>query len=136
MDERIIKVERPGGGDLARGYGQRVVLVQNLAPGAAARMGLSYEALREGFSRLVVCDSSGYGADGPYRDKEAYDLLGPLLLRGGVGEGSHIDVSMRETMDEWMGYPIYYAFDGTPPLRTLGPRTPASSQVILTVTTS
>jgi len=51
------------------------VLVQNLAPGAAARLGLSYEALHERYLRLVVCDISGYGADGPYRDKKAYDLL-------------------------------------------------------------
>jgi len=51
------------------------VLVQNLAPGAAARLGLSWEALSERFPRLIVCDISGYGADGPYRDKKAYDLL-------------------------------------------------------------
>ncbi len=51
------------------------VLVQNLAPGAAARMGMSWEALREAHPKLVVCDISGYGSDGPYRDKKAYDLL-------------------------------------------------------------
>jgi formyl-CoA transferase len=51
------------------------VLVQNLAPGAAARMGLGYEALSARNPRLVVCDISGYGNDGPYRDKKAYDLL-------------------------------------------------------------
>ena len=55
------------------------VLVQNLAPGAAARLGLSYEALRDKHPRLIVCDISGYGDDplnkGPYRDKKAYDLL-------------------------------------------------------------
>src|SRR5512140_1427833 len=51
------------------------VLVQNLAPGAAARMGLGHEALRTAHPRLVVCDISGYGEDGPYRDKKAYDLL-------------------------------------------------------------
>jgi itaconate CoA-transferase len=51
------------------------VLVQNLAPGAAERLGLSYEALKEAHPRLIVCDISGYGADGPYRDKKAYDLL-------------------------------------------------------------
>jgi itaconate CoA-transferase len=51
------------------------VLVQNLMPGAAARLGLSYEALRAAHPRLIVCDISGYGADGPYRDKKAYDLL-------------------------------------------------------------
>ncbi|QNN57313.1 CoA transferase [Diaphorobacter ruginosibacter] len=113
LGARVIKVERPGAGDFARGYDQRVlgqsshftwinrskeslaldlkqplalqalmqllgeadVLVQNLAPGAAARMGLSFEALRVQFPRLIVCDISGYGADGPYRDKKAYDLL-------------------------------------------------------------
>lgn len=51
------------------------VLVQNLAPGAAARLGLSYEALKEKYPSLIVCDISGYGSDGPYRDKKAYDLL-------------------------------------------------------------
>ncbi len=51
------------------------VLIQNLAPGATARMGLSYDALKEKFPRLIVCDISGYGADGPQRDKKAYDLL-------------------------------------------------------------
>ncbi len=191
LGARVIKVERPGSGDFARGYDTRVrgqsshftwinrskeslaldlkqpealaalqellaqadVLVQNLAPGAAARMGLSYEALRAQHPRLIVCDISGYGADGPYRDKKAYDLLiqseagflsvtgspdepakagisvadiaagmyayssilSALLLRGKTGEGSHIDVSMLEAMAEWMGYPLYYAFDGAPP---------------------
>src|SRR5690606_19233927 len=42
------------------------VLVQNLAPGAAARLGLSYEALKEKHPKLIVCDISGYGSDGPY----------------------------------------------------------------------
>jgi len=110
---RVIKIERPGSGDFARGYDTRVkglsshfvwtnrskeslaldlkhpqaaeilhlllgqadVLVQNLAPGAAERMGLSFEALHEKFPQLIVCDISGYGEDGPYRDKKAYDLL-------------------------------------------------------------
>jgi crotonobetainyl-CoA:carnitine CoA-transferase CaiB-like acyl-CoA transferase len=133
------------------------VLVQNLAPGAAARMGLSYEALQAAHPKLIVCDISGYGEDGPYRDKKAYDLLiqseagflsvtgtpeapskagnsvadiaagmyaytsvlSALLLRGKTGQGSHIDVSMLESLAEWMGYPLYYAFDGaSPPPRT------------------
>ena len=51
------------------------VLVQNLAPGAAARMGLSFAALTAVHPRLIVCDISGYGENGPYRDKKAYDLL-------------------------------------------------------------
>jgi itaconate CoA-transferase len=129
------------------------VLVQNLAPGAAARLGLSWEALKERFPRLIVCDISGYGADGPYRDKKAYDLLiqsesgflsitgspdepakagcsiadiaagmyaytnilAALIQRGRTGEGAHIDVSMLESMAEWMNYPLYYAIDGAAP---------------------
>lgn len=133
------------------------VLVQNLAPGAAARMGLGFEALSQAHPGLIVCDISGYGDDGPYRDKKAYDLLiqseagflsvtgtpevpskagnsvadiaagmyaytsilSALLLRGKTGKGSHIDVSMLESLGEWMNYPMYYAFDGAaPPPRT------------------
>ena len=140
--------------------GQADVLVQNLAPGAAARMGLSFEALSQLHPKLIVCDISGYGEDGPYRDKKAYDLLiqseagmlsitgtpdepskagnsmadiaagmyaytgilSALLLRAKTGQGSHIDVSMLESLAEWMGYPLYYAFEGAPP----PPRTAAS----------
>ena len=140
--------------------GQAAVLVQTLAPGAAARMGLSFEALSQQHPQLIVCDISGYGEDGPYRDKKAYDLLiqseagmlsitgtpdepskagnsmadiaagmyaytgilSALLLRGKTGQGSHIDVSMLESLAEWMGYPLYYAFEGAPP----PPRTAAS----------
>jgi itaconate CoA-transferase len=129
------------------------VVVQNLAPGAAARLGLSYEALHERYPQLIVCDISGYGPDGPYRDKKAYDLLiqsesgfvsitgtpeGPakagcsiadiaaamyaytnilaaLIQRGKTGQGGHVVVSMLESMVEWMGYPLYYAFDGAAP---------------------
>jgi len=133
------------------------VLVQNLAPGAAARLGLSYEALRAQHPALIVCDISGYGDDptrpGPYRDKKAYDLLiqseagflsitgtpdepakagcsiadiaagmyayanilAALIRRGKTGQGCRIDVSMLESMVEWMSYPMYYAFDGAAP---------------------
>ena len=133
------------------------VLVQNLAPGATARMGLAYEDLKSDHPGLIVCDISGYGEDGPYRDKKAYDLLiqseagflsitgtpetpskagnsvadiaagmyaytnilSALLLRGKTGQGSHIDVSMLEALGEWMGYPMYYAYEGaTPPTRS------------------
>ena len=51
------------------------VFVQNLAPGATERLGFGTETLREHHPRLIVCDVSGYGASGPYRDKKAYDLL-------------------------------------------------------------
>ena len=192
---RVIKVERPGVGDFARGYDERVnglashfvwtnrskesltldlkheqadevlsrllqqadVLVQNLAPGAAARMGLSYEVLSAKHPKLIVCDISGYGNDdakpGPYRDKKAYDLLiqsesgfvsitgsedepakagcsiadiaagmyaysnilTALIQRGRTGRGKHIDVSMLESMVEWMSYPLYYAYQGASP---------------------
>ncbi|MDI1271445.1 MAG: CaiB/BaiF CoA-transferase family protein [Polaromonas sp.] len=195
LGARVIKVERPGVGDFARAYDQRVdgmashfvwvnrskesltldlkqpgalavlkqlletadVLVQNLAPGAAARMGLGYDDLRVANPKLIVCDISGYGDDGPYRDKKAYDLLiqseagflsvtgtpdepckagnsvadiaagmyayssilAALLQRGKTGQGSHIDVSMLESLAEWMGYPMYYAYAGaTPPPRS------------------
>jgi crotonobetainyl-CoA:carnitine CoA-transferase CaiB-like acyl-CoA transferase len=133
------------------------VLVQNLAPGAAARLGLGPAVLRASHPRLIVCDISGYGNDGPYRDKKAYDLLiqseagflsvsgtpdepskagcsiadiaagmyaytsilAALLQRGRTGEGAHIDVSMLESLAEWMSYPLYYAFDGAePPARS------------------
>ncbi len=60
---------------LQRLLGEADVLVQNLAPGAAARLGLSYETLSPRFPKLVVCDISGYGDGGPYTDKKAYDLL-------------------------------------------------------------
>ena len=51
------------------------VLVQNLAPGAAARMGLTAELLQKDNPQLILCDISGYGNNGSYRDKKAYDLL-------------------------------------------------------------
>jgi itaconate CoA-transferase len=135
------------------------VLVQNLAPGAAARMGLSYDALKAANPRLIVCNISGYGEDGPDRDRKAYDLLvqaeagflsvtgtddtpskagcsiadiaagmyayssilAALIQRGKTGTGCCIDVSMLEAMVEWMGYPMYYAYEGAaPPARNGG----------------
>jgi itaconate CoA-transferase len=51
------------------------VFVQNLAPGAADRLGLDAETLRARHPRLIVCGISGYGSSGPYRSKKAYDLL-------------------------------------------------------------
>ncbi len=131
---------------------QADVFVQNLAPGAAKRMGLSFDVLHEKFPKLIVCDISGYGEGGPYETKKAYDLLiqsesgfvsvtgtadepakagcsiadiaagmyayssilNALLLRARTGLGSQIDVSMLESMVEWMGFPLYYAYDDAP----------------------
>lgn len=71
-----LDLKAPAAADiLARLLADADVLVQNLAPGAAARMGLSYEVLSARHPGLIVCDISGYGDDGPYRDKKAYDLL-------------------------------------------------------------
>ena len=51
------------------------VFIQNLAPGAAARLGLDARSLRRDHPKLITCGISGYGSSGPYRDKKAYDLL-------------------------------------------------------------
>src|SRR5438132_1332485 len=113
LGARVIKIERPGGGDAARGYDRTVkglsshfvwtnrskeslsldakhpeakqilcrlieradVFVQNLAPGAADRLGLGAADLRARQPRLVWCGISGYGPSGPYAEKKAYDLL-------------------------------------------------------------
>ena len=103
-----------------------------------------------------MCNISGYGEDGPDKDRKAYDLLiqaeagflsvtgteetpskagisiadiaagmyaytnilAALIQRGKTGEGASIDVSMLEAMAEWMGFPMYYAYDGaSPPAR-------------------
>ena len=51
------------------------VFIQNLLPGALAKLGLDSASLRERFPRLVTCDITGYGEDGPMRNAKAYDLL-------------------------------------------------------------
>src|SRR3569623_1003229 len=77
------------------------VLVQNLAPGAAARLGVSYDSLRDRYPRLVVCAISGYGEDGPYRDRKAYDLLiqseaGFLSITGTAAEPAKAGCSIAD----------------------------------------
>ena len=196
LGARVIKVERPEGGDFARGYDHRVgglcshfvwcnrskesialdlksdrglkivqaliaradVFVQNLAPGATERLGLDFASLHARHPRLIVCDISGYGLTGPDRDRKAYDLLiqaesgflsvtgtpdeavkagcsiadiaagmyaytnvlAALMDRQSTGEGRHIDISMLESMAEWMGFPMYYGYGGASPPPRVG----------------
>ena len=75
------------------------VFVQNLAPGAAARAGFGSEALRARYPRLITCDISGYGEEGPYRDMKAYDLLvqaesGLVSVTGSPNEVGRVGVSV------------------------------------------
>ena len=60
---------------LARMVAKADIFIQNLAPGAASRLGFGAQKLRDEFPRLITCSISGYGEDGPYRDQKAYDLL-------------------------------------------------------------
>jgi len=139
LGARVIKVERPGSGDFARGFDTTVhgqasyfvwlnrgkesieldvksadgtavlaallrradVLVQNLAPGAAERLGLGAAELRARHPRLITCSISGYGADGPYRHKKAYDLLvqceaGLLAVTGTPEEPAKAGISVAD----------------------------------------
>ena len=71
-----LDLKRPEARDVVSRLLERAdVFVQNLAPGAAGRVGLDAGTLRERRPQLIVCDVSGYGSTGPYRDKKAYDLL-------------------------------------------------------------
>ena len=179
----VIKIERPGEGDLARGYdgaldgvsayfawlnrGKRSVVldlkteaglhalgkllsgadvfVHNLLPGAVERLGFGWDVVRERFPRLIWVSISGYGLDGPYAQKKAYDLLiqaesgvisltgtpeaaakvgvsladiasglyghasilAALLQRARTGRGDRVEISMLESLSEWMMPPMY-----------------------------
>jgi itaconate CoA-transferase len=149
-----LDLKKPGAVDAVKALLRTAdVFVQNLAPGAAGRMGLGGEDLRVLNPQLIVCNISGYGAGGAWSQRKAYDLLiqaeagflsitGPrdepakagisiadisagvsaanailaaLVLRARTHEGTTLDISMLETMAEWMGYPLYYAYEGAPP---------------------
>jgi crotonobetainyl-CoA:carnitine CoA-transferase CaiB-like acyl-CoA transferase len=132
------------------------VFIHNLGPGAVDRLGFGWEKIHSSWPSLISCAISGYGPDGPYRDRKALDLLvqgeaGVLAVTGtadqpakvGVsvadvasgmyalsailaalydrqssGEGRRIDISMFESLTEWMNVPLYYEiYSGRAPLR-------------------
>jgi crotonobetainyl-CoA:carnitine CoA-transferase CaiB-like acyl-CoA transferase len=135
----VIKIERPDGGDFARGYddalhgvssyfaflnrGKRSIVLDlkqpdglatlarliaradvflhNLAPGAVERLGCGYAELAERHPRLIWCGISGYGPDGPYRDKRAYDILvqaesGVVSLTGSPETPAKVGVAVAD----------------------------------------
>ncbi len=139
LGARVIKVERPGSGDFARGYDERVsgmssyfvwlnrgkesavldvkdpadrkvlddmlaqadIFVQNLAPGAALRLGLDEPSLRTVNPSLITCSISGYGPNGPYCDKKAYDLLiqcetGLVSINGAPDAPAKVGISVAD----------------------------------------
>ena len=97
-----LDVKRPGAATVLQRLLDRAdVFVQNLAPGAAGRLGLGSSALRESHPRLVMCDISGYGSSGPYRDRKAYDLLvqaeaGLLSITGTPEEQVKVGISVAD----------------------------------------
>jgi itaconate CoA-transferase len=77
------------------------VVIQNLAPGAARRLGLGGESLLPKYPRLIICDVSGYGDNGPYASKKAYDLLvqaeaGVLSVTGTADTPSKVGISIAD----------------------------------------
>ncbi|WP_019158110.1 CaiB/BaiF CoA transferase family protein [Brevibacterium senegalense] len=132
------------------------VFLQNLAPGAAERLGLGADRLRERNPRLIHASVSGYGADGPYTPMKAYDalvqaeaglfsvtgteehpaktgistadiaagmyafssILTALYDRERTGEGATLQISLFDSLVEWMGFPLYFTrYGGTRPVR-------------------
>jgi itaconate CoA-transferase len=149
-----LDLKRPEAIEVLRGLLARAdVFIHNLA---MARLGWGSGSVRREFPRMIVCEISGYGSSGPYRDKKAYDLLvqseagvlsitgteehpakvgisvadisagmyafsgvlAALLRRQKTGEGSALEVSLFDSLAEWMSYPVYYSFGGAPPPRS------------------
>jgi itaconate CoA-transferase len=139
MGADVIKIERPDGGDTARGYDTAIngqsayfawlnrakrsvvldlkadadrascaqlieradVFVHNLAPGAVERLGFGFDDLSAKSPRLIWCGISGYGPDGPYRDRKAYDMLvqaesGVISVTGSPDEPAKVGISIAD----------------------------------------
>jgi itaconate CoA-transferase len=139
LGARVIKIERPDGGDFARRYDESVhgqssyfvwlnrskesltlavktpegravldellagadVLVRNLGPGAAARLVIDAASLADRHPRVIPCSISGYGPDGPWAGRKAYDLLmqcetGLVSLTGRPGEAAKAGISVAD----------------------------------------
>jgi crotonobetainyl-CoA:carnitine CoA-transferase CaiB-like acyl-CoA transferase len=139
LGARVIKIERPDGGDFARSYDRTVaglssyfvwlnrskesltldlkqagaqnvlarllahadVFVQNLAPGAATRLGMAPADLRARHPRLITCGVSGYGSSGPYAQRKAYDMLiqaevGLVSITGPEASPSRVGISVAD----------------------------------------
>jgi itaconate CoA-transferase len=96
----ILDVATPAGkAELERLIAGADIVVQNLKPGALARLGFAPEALRQRFPRLIICSISGYGETGPMAQRKAYDLLiqaesGLCSITGGPSEPSRVGVSV------------------------------------------
>lgn len=97
-----LDVKRPEGAEILRRLvAEADVFIQNLAPGAAERLGFGAAPLREAYQRLIVCSISGYGLSGPYRDKKAYDLLaqcevGLVSITGSADEPAKVGISVAD----------------------------------------
>jgi itaconate CoA-transferase len=109
----VLDVKSPRGREILHELAERAdVIVQNLGPGAAARLGLSSDEVRERDPRKIVVNITGWGSDGPWADRKAYDLLvqcetGLVSLTGTPAEVAKVGVSIADIAAGM------YAFSGT-----------------------